>query len=146
MLELGRMAISQVKKVYQLNEQSYQKIAKLEAKKAKIEEELNVLREDVDASEERIKHITGGYTSKDLVHPVVTPVYNADGTPKLDKTGHQVKYKKYVFTDPTENEAVDDTQSSSTPESSADITPENNAPENEAPEAVNPDALNEPTL
>lgn len=131
MKELGRMAISQVKKVYQLNEQSYQKIAKLEEKKAKIDSELEVLKNDVAASEERIKHITGGYTSNELVHPVVTPVYNTDGTPKLDKTGHQVKYKKYVFEYPTEVEGA------------TDATPESADPQDATPQDFNPEVLNE---
>lgn len=108
MKELGRMAISQIKKIYQINEQNYNKIEKLEVKKQAIDDELESLKSDVEAMETRVKEITGGYTSKDLVHTETTPVFNVDGTPKLDKAGHPVRYKKYVFAMPQENAQVEE--------------------------------------
>lgn len=118
MKELGRMAISQIKKIYSINEQTYNKIAKLAEKKKTIDAELESLEREVEAMEQRVKDLTGGYTSKDLVSTTVTPVFNADGTPKLDKQGHPVRYKKYVFNAPTEDITP-------TPVEPVDIEPEN---------------------
>lgn len=108
MEKLGMRIQAQIKRIYQINEQSYNKIAKLEEKKAKIDAELTALQDSVSTLEKTVQDVTGGYTSKDLIKVSITPVFNADGTPKLDKTGRQVKYKKYSFEYPTESVSTDD--------------------------------------
>ena len=100
--------IAQVKNIFKFNEQNFVKYNKLAAKKAEIEAEMATLQTAIDAAEAPVVAMVG-YKSSDLIEVVVTPALNADGTPKTDKDGRQIKNKKYVCKYgeaflPTENE------------------------------------------
>lgn len=88
--------IAQVKNLFKANESEYNKIDKLNDKIAELQEELNMTLAGIESVEARVKALTGGYTSRDLIEAVRTPLINEDGTPKLDKNGYAMYKKQYV--------------------------------------------------
>lgn len=88
--------IAQVKNLFKANEAEYNKIDKLNDKIVALQEELNMTMAGIESVEARVKALTGGYTSRDLIEAVRTPLINEDGTPKLDKNGYAMYKKQYV--------------------------------------------------
>lgn len=89
--------IAQIKNIFKANEQDYNKVERLRAKCAELQKEIEELAEGINLAEARVTRVTGGYSSKDIIEVVVTPVFNEDGTPKLDEKGYQQKKKQYVL-------------------------------------------------
>lgn len=89
--------IAQIKNIFKANEQDYNKVERLKAKQAELQEEIEELTEGINLAEARVIKVTGGYSSKDIIEVVVTPLFNEDGTPKLDEKGYQQKKKQYVL-------------------------------------------------
>lgn len=88
--------IAQVKNLFKANEAEYNKIDKLTSKINDLQEELNMTVAGIESVEARVKALTGGYTSRDLIEAVRTPLLNEDGTPKLDKNGYAMYKKQYM--------------------------------------------------
>lgn len=89
--------IAQIKNIFKANEQDYNKVERLKAKQAELQAEIEELTEGINLAEARVIKVTGGYSSKDIIEVVVTPLFNEDGTPKLDEKGYQQKKKQYVL-------------------------------------------------
>lgn len=88
--------IAQVKSIFKFNEKNYNDLAKLNAKIAKLEEQRDTIQQSIDLAEQPILNMLG-YKSGDLIEVVVTPLFNEDGTPKMDAEGkYQQKKKQYV--------------------------------------------------
>lgn len=88
--------IAQVKNLFKANEAEYNKIDKLNDKIVGLQAELDMTVAGIESVEARVKALTGGYTSRDLIEAVRTPLINEDGTPKLDKNGYAMYKKQYV--------------------------------------------------
>lgn len=87
-----------IKRVAQNVNSNFEKVARLKEKVAKLTEELAEIQSLIDEMEAPVKRITGGFTSMEIFDKVVTPVFNENGTPKVDeKTGYPVKQTKWVL-------------------------------------------------
>ena len=96
MKELTNREIASIKRICQNVDADYQKVCKLNAKIDELTAERDELQLGIDEMEAPVMRKTGGYKSTDLVEKVVTPCFNPDGTPRLDKDGRQVKSTKFV--------------------------------------------------
>ena len=88
--------IAQVKNLFKANEAEYNKIDKLNEKITELQTELEMTIAGIESVEARVKALTGGYTSRDLIQAVRIPLINEDGTPKLDKNGYAMYKKQYM--------------------------------------------------
>lgn len=95
---LNQTQVAIIKRIAQNANGNNEKIAKLNDKISALIAERDSLASLVEEMELPVKRMTGGFTSGDLVEKVVTPVFNEDGTPKVDtKTGYQLKKVQYVL-------------------------------------------------
>ena len=142
--KINSRTVNQVKSIFKFNEKNYSDLAKVNEKIAKLEEKKAALEDAIELAEQPILRMFG-YKSGDLIEVVVTPLFNEDGTPKMDAEGkYQQKKKQYVAKYgeaflPTEN---NDAEAASTTETLA----ETEAPaDNNNDQAITP-VVEEPTL
>ena len=142
--KINSRTIAQVKSIFKFNEKNYSDLAKVNEKIAKLEEQKAALEEAIELAEQPVLRMFG-YKSGDLIEVVITPLFNEDGTPKMDAEGkYQQKKKQYVAKYgetflPTES---NDTEESSTMETTAEteVPADNDDDQNAVP------AIEEPTI
>lgn len=142
--KINSRTITQVKSIFKFNEKNYSDLAKVNEKIAKLEEQKAALEESIELAEQPVLRMFG-YKSGDLIEVVITPLFNEDGTPKMDAEGkYQQKKKQYVAKYgetflPTES---NDTEETSTTETTAEteVPADNDDDQNAVP------AIEEPTL
>ena len=142
--KINSRTVSQVKIILKFNEKNYSDLAKVNEKMSKLEEQKAALEEAIELAEQPVLRMFG-YKSRDLIEVVTTPLFNEDGTPKMDAEGkYQQKKKQYVAKYgeaflPTES---NDTEEASTIETVAETeaSTDNDDDQNAAP------AIEEPTL
>lgn len=142
--KINSRTVAQVKSIFKFNEKNYNDLAKVNEKIAKLEEQKAALEEAIELAEQPVLRMFG-YKSGDLIEVVVIPLFNEDGTPKMDAEGkYQQKKKQYVA---KYGEAFLPTESND-----AEAAPAPEAPaETEAPAGNDDDqnaapAVKEPTL
>jgi len=94
---LNNRELAQIKRIAQNVDTDFQKVCKLEAQINKLTQERDSLQQGIDETEAPVIRKTGGYRSTDIYKKEVIPQFNADGTPKVDKNGRQLKVTKYVL-------------------------------------------------
>ena len=142
--KINSRTVSQVKSIFKFNEKNYSDLAKVNEKIAKLEEKKAALEESIELAEQPVLRMFG-YKSGDLIEVVITPLFNEDGTPKMDAEGkYQQKKKQYVAKYgeaflPTES---NDTEEASTTETTTatEVPADNDDDQNAAPD------IEEPTL
>lgn len=142
--KINSRTVAQVKSIFKFNEKNYSDLAKVNEKIAKLEEQKAALEEAIELAEQPVLRMFG-YKSGDLIEVVVTPLFNEDGTPKMDAEGkYQQKKKQYVAKYgeaflPTES---NDAEAAPAPETPAETEApaDNDDDQNAAP------AVEEPTL
>lgn len=109
--------LAQIKRIAMNVDADYQAVCKLNEKIAELTKKRDNLQIGIDEMEAPVIRKTGGYKSTDLYKKIVVPQFNADGTPKTDKEGRQLKSTKYVlrygdsiFPCEATNENVENTQ------------------------------------
>lgn len=85
-----------IKRICQNVYGSFEKVNRLNEKKAAIEAEINALQTQIDLMEQPVVNMCG-YKSTDIVERVIVPVLNADGTPKKSDKGYAMKQTKWVL-------------------------------------------------
>lgn len=104
MKELKSREISMVKRMFTINYPLYKEIERLEDKVKKLQDEINLKKQMIDANEAGIIALTGGYKSGDLVNCEYVLLYNDDNTPKMDKDNkYQLKKRVLTFHYPVED-------------------------------------------
>ena len=94
--EFTKFELARMKRTAQNVEGFLKQKNKLEAKKAKIEADLVISQSMIDGWQEPIKHMTGGFTTEDLI------------TKKIDKSGenpitkYELKYPETVIPETSE--------------------------------------------
>ena len=78
-------------------------VAPLTVKKAKLQEKINALKDEIALTNSQIENwqngvklLTGGLTSEELVIRLVEPYLDSDGNQKTDKEGKPLSVTKYV--------------------------------------------------
>lgn len=94
---LNNRELAQVKRIAQNVDADYQKVCKLNKQIEKLTAEKDALQQGIDEMEAPVVRKTGGFKSTDIYMKVITPQFNEDGTPKVDKDGRQLKVTKYVL-------------------------------------------------
>jgi len=94
---LNNRELAQVKRIAQNVDADYQKVCKLNKKIAELTKERDSLQQGIDEQEAPVIRKTGGFKSTDIFAKTIVPQFNADGTPKTDKDGRQIKVTKYVL-------------------------------------------------
>jgi hypothetical protein len=89
--------LAQIKRIAMNVDADYQAVCKLNEKIAELTKKRDNLQIGIDEMEAPVIRKTGGYKSTDLYKKIVVPQFNADGTPKTDKEGRQLKSTKYVL-------------------------------------------------
>lgn len=89
--------LSQIKRIAQNVDADYQKVCKLNAKIDALVDERDALQQGIDEMEAPVMRKTGGYKSTEIYEKQVIPQFHADGMPKTDKDGRQLKVTKYVL-------------------------------------------------
>lgn len=89
--------LAQIKRIAMNVDADYQAVCKLNEKIAELTTKRNNLQIGIDEMEAPVIRKTGGYKSTDLYKKIVVPQFNADGTPKTDKEGRQLKSTKYIL-------------------------------------------------
>lgn len=103
MKELTSREIAAVKRQFKNSLPAIKKIASIDQKIAKLQEERNIQQAILDGGEAGIMAMTGGYKSIDLITCTYEPQFNEDGTPKMDKEGkYQVKTQVLTYHAPIE--------------------------------------------
>lgn len=142
--KINSRTIAQVKSIFKFNEKNYSDLAKVNEKIAKLEEQKAALEEAIELAEQPVLRMFG-YKSGDLIEVVITPLFNEDGTPKMDAEGkYQQKKKQYVAKYgesflPTESNDTEETAITETA-AETEVPANNDDDQNEAP------AIEEPTL
>lgn len=111
MKELTSRELAAVKRVFKNSLPALKKIEAINKKIAELEEEKEVQEAIINAGETGIMRMTGGYRSIDIIKCEYVPVFNEDGTPKMDNEGkYQQKKQILTFVPPKEvvNETTDD--------------------------------------
>lgn len=114
MKEFSNFELQTIKRTAQMVNQLVTKKDKLEAKLKKAQEDFDSLQAQVDMFQDPIKHITGGYTTEDLIEKVI------EDTGRTDKNGNPIKITKFEFIypetilppalDDVSEEGIDDTE------------------------------------
>lgn len=142
--KINSRTIAQVKSIFKFNEKNYSDLAKVNEKIAKLEEQKAALEEAIELAEQPVLRMFG-YKSGDLIEVVITPLFNEDGTPKMDAEGkYQQKKKQYVAKYgetflPTENNDTEETAITETT-AETEVSADNDDDQNAVP------AIEEPTL
>lgn len=142
--KINSRTIAQVKSIFKFNEKNYSDLAKVNEKIAKLEEQKAALEEAIELAEQPVLRMFG-YKSGDLIEVVITPLFNEDGTPKMDAEGkYQQKKKQYVAKYgetflPTESNDTEETAITETT-TETEVPVDNDDDQNAAP------AIEEPTL
>ena len=142
--KINSRTVSQVKSIFKFNEKNYSDLAKVNEKIAKLEEQKAALEEAIELAEQPVLRMFG-YKSGDLIEVVITPLFNEDGTPKMDAEGkYQQKKKQYVAKYgetflPTESNDTEETAITETT-AETEVPADNDDDQNVAP------AIEEPTL
>ena len=142
--KINSRTIAQVKSIFKFNEKNYSDLVKVNEKIAKLEEQKAALEEAIELAEQPVLRMFG-YKSGDLIEVVITPLFNEDGTPKMDAEGkYQQKKKQYVAKYgetflPTESNDTEETAITETT-TETEVPVDNDDDQNEAP------AIEEPTL
>lgn len=78
-------------------------VAPLTVKKAKLQEKINALKDEIEMTNSQIENwqngvklLTGGLSSEDLIIRVVEPYLDSEGNQKKDKDGKPLSITKYV--------------------------------------------------
>ena len=96
--KINSRVAAQIKNIFKANENDYNRLEKINNKIADLEAERKEIEENIALTEQRVKNITGGYTSDQIIQVVVIPKFEEDGvTPKLGKNGYPMKDKKYTY-------------------------------------------------
>ena len=96
--KINSRVAAQIKNIFKANENDYNRLKKINNKIADLEAERKEIEENIALTEQRVKNITGGYTSDQIIQVVVIPKFEEDGvTPKFDKNGYPMKDKKYTY-------------------------------------------------
>lgn len=125
---LSTITIKQIISLYKINEIDYAKIERSNKKIERLNNEIAQLKDkqktnysNIDFLEERVKQVTNGYTSKDLIKRVDVPVFKKDGTPALDKAGNPrfkatyvLKYPDTIF--PPKEDNIEESECFNNPE------------------------------
>ena len=99
--------IAAIKRIAQNADSDYQKVQKLNSKIEELSKERDLIQESLKLTEAPVV-ARYGYPSTTLVKKEVNPLFNADGTPKVDKDGRQMKQTKYIWVGfPEENQVVE---------------------------------------
>lgn len=142
--KINSRTVAQVKSIFKFNEKNYNDLAKVNEKIAKLEEQKAALEEAIELAEQPVLRMFG-YKSGDLIEVVVTPLFNEDGTPKMDAEGkYQQKKKQYVAKYgeaflPTEDNDAEVAPTTEIP-AETEVSADNDDDQNAAP------AVEEPTL
>lgn len=102
MKELTVREIAAVKRQFLNSLPAFKKVQKLQEKIAKMQEEIDIQTALIEGGEAGIKALTGGYMSIDLIKCTYEDYLDADGQPKLDKTGRVIKKQILTFVPPVE--------------------------------------------
>jgi len=94
---LNARELAQIKRIAQNVDADYQKVCKLNEKIVNLTKERDAIQQDIDEMEAPVIRKTGGFKSTDLYEKTITPLFNENGTPKVDKEGRQLKATKYVL-------------------------------------------------
>ena len=94
---LNNRELAQVKRIAQNVDADYQKVCKLNEKIAELTKERDSLQQGIDEQEAPVIRKTGGFKSTDIFAKTIVPQFNANGTPKTDKDGRQIKVTKWVL-------------------------------------------------
>ena len=129
---LNARELAQVKRIAQNVDADYQSVCKLNEKIKELTAQRDALQQGIDEMEAPVIRKTG-YKSTDIFTKVITPQFNADGSPKVDKNGRPIKVTKYTLTHP--DTIIPVNEGAGTEEPNA----EEAAPSNE-------ESLNTPTL
>lgn len=135
--KINSRTVSQVKSIFKFNEKNYSDLAKVNEKIAKLEEQKAALEEAIELAEQPVLRMFG-YKSGDLIEVVITPLFNEDGTPKMDAEGkYQQKKKQYVAKYgeaflPTESNDTEETAITETT-TETKVPVDNDDDQNEAP-------------
>lgn len=97
MRELKPFEIAAVKRQFQNSLPTMKKIEALDEKIAKLQEEKETLVDFLKGGEQGIMRLTGGYMSTELIKCTYELVWNADGSPKTDKDGRQLKKRILTY-------------------------------------------------
>lgn len=95
--------LAMIKRIAMNVDADYQKVNKLNAKIVELQSTIAELQTNIDEMEAPVIRRTGGLRSTDLFEKVVIPMYNEDGSVKVDKNGHPMKSTKYVLKEQGEN-------------------------------------------
>ena len=93
---LNARELAQVKRIAQNVDADYQSVCKLNEKIKELTAQRDALQQGIDEMEAPVIRKTG-YKSTDIFMKVITPQFNADGSPKVDKNGRPIKVTKYVL-------------------------------------------------
>ena len=93
---LNARELAQVKRIVQNVDADYQSVCKLNEKIKELTAQRDALQQGIDEMEAPVIRKTG-YKSTDIFTKVITPQFNADGSPKVDKNGRPIKVTKYVL-------------------------------------------------
>lgn len=125
MRELKTFEIASVKRQFLNSLPTLKKIQSLDEKIAKLNEERAMLCQFLEGGEAGIKAMTGGYMSTDLIKCEYLPIFNEDGTPKMDEKGkYQQKKRVLTFVPPVEDEVIEVPASIGNPGSDYDLDKE----------------------
>lgn len=129
---LNARELAQVRRIAQNVDADYQKVGKLNEQIAKLTAQRDELQQGIDEMEAPVIRKTGGFKSTDIYEKTIVPQFEANGTPKTDKDGRQIKITKYVLRFPDTILPVEENTSVAT-----ETEPE--APSFEAPVAETPE-------
>ena len=135
---LNARELAQVKRIAQNVDADYQSVCKLNEKIKELTAQRDALQQGIDEMEAPVIRKTG-YKSTDIFTKVITPQFNADGSPKVDKNGRPIKVTKYTLRCPDTIIPVENT-----PTENAEVK-EAEAPATEE-ENVETEKINTPTL
>ena len=94
---LNARELAQVRRIAQNVDADYQKVGKLNEQIAKLTAQRDELQQGIDEMEAPVIRKTGGFKSTDIYEKTIVPQFEANGTPKTDKDGRQIKITKYVL-------------------------------------------------
>lgn len=125
MKELKTFEIAAVKRQFLNSLPTLKKIQSLDEKITKLNKERAELCQFLEGGEAGIKAMTGGYMSTDLIKCEYLPVFNEDGTPKMDEKGkYQQKKRVLTFVPPVEDKPIEVPAGTGNPGSDFDLDKE----------------------
>ena len=87
----------QIRRIAMNVDGDYKKLARIDEKIAILLKEKEDIQAGIDVMEAPVVAMTGGYKSVDIYEKIISPKFNSDGTPKLDKEGKHERETKYVL-------------------------------------------------